>query len=97
MPVNDRDLLVVFEDCVHEITNLCDTRKRRIEELEASLKEKEEKMLQAERMMTELTTKYTNLLTAHQLADDKEAFQQARKQINKLVREVDLCIALLNE
>jgi len=97
MPVNDRDLLVVFEDCVHDLTNLCDKRKRRIEELEASLKEKEEKMQQAERMMAELSTKYTNLLTVHCLADDKEAFQQARKQINKLVREVDLCIALLNE
>ena len=97
MSVNDQNLLVVFEDCVHDLTKLCDERKRHIEDLELSLVEKDKKIQQAERMITALQTKYTNLLTARHLANDKEAFQQARKRVNKLVREVDLCIALLNE
>ena len=97
MSVNDQNLLVVFEDCVHDLTKLCDERKRRIEVLEFSLKEKDTKIQQTELMITALQTKYNNLLTARQLANDKEAFQQARKRVNKLVREVDLCIALLNE
>ena len=97
MSGNEQKLLVVLEDCLHDITKLCDERKRQIEALEASIKGKDEKIQQAEQMITELKTKYTNLLTAHRLADDKEAFQYARKRVNKLVREVDLCIALLNE
>jgi phage shock protein A len=97
MSGNEQNLLVVFEDCVHDITKLCSDRKRQIEELEASLKDKDEKIQQVEQMITALKTKYTNLLTARRLADDTEAFQQARKRVNKLVREVDLCIALLNE
>jgi phage shock protein A len=97
MAGNDRDLLVVLEDCVLDMKNLCDERKRRIVTLEASLKEKEERVLQTERSMAALKTKYDNLLTARRLADNKEAFQQTRKQVNQLVREVDLCIALLNE
>ena len=97
MSEEDRSLIVVFEDCMQDIFNLCDDRKRRIDELEASLKEKNEKILQAEQLMTALKIKYENLLTTRRLADDKEAFQQARKRVNKLVREVDLCIALLNE
>ena len=97
MSEDDRNLLVVFEDCTKDIMHLCDERKCRIGVLEASLKEKDEKILQTERMMTALKTKYDNLLIARLLAEDKEAFQQARKRVNKLVREVDLCIALLNE
>ena len=97
MSANDQNLLVIFEDCVHDLTKLCNERKRHIEDLETSLKEKDEKIQKAELMLTALQTKYTNLLTARQLADNKEVFQQARKRVNKLVREVDLCIALLNE
>ena len=97
MSGNEQNLLVIFEDRVHEIIELCRDRKRQIEDLEASLKIKDEKLQQAEQMVTALKTKYTNLLTARRLAEDKDAFQQARKRVNKLVREVDLCIALLNE
>jgi translation initiation factor 2B subunit (eIF-2B alpha/beta/delta family) len=97
MSENERGLLVIFEDCVHDLIKLCNERKRRIEELETSLKEKDEKIQQAERMMTTLKADYANLLIARRLADDKDAFQQARKRVSKLVREVDLCIALLNE
>ena len=97
MSGNEQTLLVIFEDCVHDIMKLCSDKKRRIEELEASLKEKDDKLQQAEKMATAWKSKYTNLLTARRLAEDKEAFQQARKRVNKLVREVDLCIDLLNE
>jgi len=97
MSTIDQNLLVNFEDYVLDITKLCNERKRHIEDLEASLREKDEKIQQAELMITALQTKYSNLLTARRLAEDKEAFQQARKRVKKLVREVDSCITLLNE
>ena len=97
MSENESDLLVVFEDCVRDLTKLCNNRKHRIEDLETLIKEKDEKIQLTERMITTLKTDYSNLLIARRLADDKEAFQQARKRVGKLVREVDLCIALLNE
>ena len=97
MPEHERNLLAVLEDCLNDLMKLCNDRKRRMEELESLIKDKDEKLLQAEQMITTLKTNYSNVLIARRLADDKEAFQQARKQVNKLVREVDLCIALLNE
>ena len=97
MSEDDRQLLVVFEDCLNDLTQLSNDRKRRIEDLEASLKEKNDKIQQIERMLTTCKADYANLLTARRLADDPEAFQLARKRVNKLVREVDLCIALINE
>ena len=97
MSEDDGKLLVVLEDCMNDLTKLCNDRQRRIEDLEASLNEKDEKLLQTERLLTTLKANYSNLLTARRLAEDQEAFQLARKRVNKLVREVDLCIALLNE
>jgi len=91
----DSFLLALFEDKIHELIGLCDERKRLIDNLELSLKEKEEAMQQNKREMTSLQTKYTNLLTARNLAQDIDGFKNAQKRVNKLVREVDACIALL--
>ncbi|MDR0574241.1 MAG: hypothetical protein LBG96_09480 [Tannerella sp.] len=97
MTEKENNLLAVFEERVHDLVKLCDDRKRHIEELEASLKEKDEIIRQTKHRIELLYTKYTNLLTARRLAENEEEFRNARKQVNKLVREVDTCIALLNE
>ena len=91
----DSFLLALFDDKVHELIRLCDDRKRLIDNLELSLKEKEERLQQSKREMTSLQTKYTNLLTARSLAQDEDGFKNAQKRVKKLVREVDECIALL--
>ena len=93
----EKNLLAVFEDRMRDLQQLCNERKRRIEELETSVKEKDILIHHAKQTILELQTRCTNLLTARRLAEDETAFQQARKRINKLVREVDLCIDLLNE
>ena len=97
MTEKENNLLAVFEERVRDLTKLCDDRKLYIEQIEASLSEKDEIIQQAKQSIEELQTKYTNLLTARRLAENKEEFQNARKRLNKLVREVDTCIALLNE
>ncbi|MDR2913901.1 MAG: hypothetical protein LBV74_03550 [Tannerella sp.] len=97
MTEKENNLLAVFEERVHDLTKLCDERKRHIEDLEISLREKDEIIQQAKQRIEALQTKYTSLLTARRLAEDEEEFQNVRKQVNKLVREVDTCIALLNE
>lgn len=97
MTEKENNLLAVFDERVHDLIKLCDNQKRHIEELETSLNEKDEIIQQAKQTIKALQAKYTNLLTARRLAEDKNEFQNARKRVNKLVREVDTCIALLNE
>ena len=97
MTEKENNLLAVFEERVRDLVKLCDDRKHYIEKMEASLNEKDEKIRQAEQTIEAFKAKYTNLLTARKLADDEEGFQNARKRLNKLVRKVDTCIALLNE
>ena len=97
MTEKENNLLAVFEERVHDLAKLCDDRKHFIEVLEASLKEKDETIQQAKQTIEALQSKYANLLTATHLAEDEKEFQNVRKRLNKLVREVDTCIALLNE
>jgi peptidoglycan hydrolase CwlO-like protein len=82
---------------MNELIKLYDEKKRHIEELEKSLKEKDEVIRQNKQTIEALQAKYTNLHTASRLAENEAEFQNARKRVNKLVREVDICIALLNE
>ncbi len=97
MTEKENNLLAVFEERVHDLSKLCDDRKRHIEDLEASLREKDEIIQEAKQRIKALQTKNTYLLTACKLAENEEKFQGVREQVNKLVREVDTCIALLNE
>ena len=97
MTDNENNLLAVFEERVRDLLKSCDDKNRRIEELEISLKEKNEEIQQSKQKFEALESKYKNLLMARRLIEDKEEFENAHKRINKLVREIDTCIALLNE
>jgi peptidoglycan hydrolase CwlO-like protein len=97
MNEKENNLLAVFEDRIHELIRLYDEKKRHIEDMERSLKEKDEIIWQNKQMIETLQAKYTNLHTARRLAENEVEFQNTRKRVNKLVREVDTCIALLNE
>ena len=97
MTEKENNLLAVFEERVQELVILCDDKQRYIDSLEASLNEKDEIIQQTKQALEALQSKYANLLTARRLIEDEEGFRNARKRINKLVREVDTCIALLNE
>ncbi len=59
------------------------------EELEKELNQKEEKLVKLEE-------KYSKLQLSGAIKGDEESTRLARKRINKLVREIDKCIALLN-
>ena len=91
------NLLAVFEERLRNLIKLCDEKDYLIKELEATLDEKKELIQKAKQTIEELETKNTYLLTARELTCNKEEFQKTRKRVNKLVREVDTCIALLNE
>ena len=97
MTEKENNLLAVFEERLRDLVKLCNEKECRIKELESSLNEQNEIIQQAKQTIEALQTKNTNLLTAQGFAFNDGEFQNARKRVNKLVREVDTCIALLNE
>jgi molybdopterin converting factor small subunit len=97
MTENEYKLLVVFEDRMREFIRLYGEKKHHIDDLKKSLKEKDEIIRQNKQTIEALQAKYTTLHTACRLADDEGEFQNVRKRVDKLVRELGICIDLIKE
>ena len=90
-------LMAVFEVRLHDLISVCEERMQTITELNKVLATKEEELEQALQMIQELNTRYDNVLTAKVVSADEGELKNAKMRLSKLVREVDKCIALLNE
>lgn len=75
----------------------CDEQNHKINELVQMLSQKEAELQQALRKIDELNAKCDSMLTARIVSTDEGDVKSARMRLSKLVREVDKCIALLNE
>ncbi|MBP3640439.1 hypothetical protein [Parabacteroides johnsonii] len=97
MTEDHKRLLAVFDVRVRDLMELCDRQKQKINELEDFLVQKEGELQQAMKTIEELNAKYDNMLTARVVSVNEGEMKSARMRLSKLVREVDKCIALLNE
>ncbi|EJX02099.1 hypothetical protein EVA_09796 [gut metagenome] len=97
MTEDHKRLLAVFEVRVRDLMAFCDSQKREIDELKESLTHKEEELRQANEMIGKLNAKCDDMLTARVLSVSELEMKQAKMRLSNLVREVDKCIALLNE
>ena len=71
-----------------------ESEKKLLEEKMASLKEEIARLGQEK---SELGRKNDSLEMANRILSGNDQNQEARKRINRLVREIDKCIALLNK
>lgn len=65
--------------------------------LKVNLEHKNEEIMQVHKDFLDLRNEYTNLETAAHLRGSLEKSEKAKQHINKLVREIDKCLTLLNE
>ena len=65
--------------------------------LKADLERKNEELMHAHKDILDLRSEYTKLETAVGLGGSPEKSEKAKLHINKLVREIDKCLTLLNE
>lgn len=97
MTEDSKRLLVSFESRFRELLAACERQKKRIQELEEALKMKNAELGKAFEDIKELNARCDNMLTAHVLSVREGEVRNAKSRVSKLVREVDKCIALLNE
>lgn len=97
MTEDQKRLLAVFEVRVRDLMELCNKQSHTIDELENTLFRKKAELKQAKNTIEELNTKCDKLLTARVVSVNEGEMKSARMRLSKLVREVDKCIALLNE
>ena len=97
MTEDQNRLLAVFEVRVRDLMALCDSQRQKIVELTGALNQTEETLQRTREEAAAWKAKFDNLLTAKVSSANEEEMNNARMRLSKLVREVDKCIALLNE
>lgn len=97
MEHNNNEILILLRDKIKRIINLFEAKKeecRVLSQQNAAL-EKENSRLKKE---TEtLTIQYNNLKLAKSLEGSLDNSHDAKLKVNRIVREIDKCIALLNK
>ena len=97
MTEEDRKLIGSFEGKLRHFMFLFDELKQENADLKHLLMQKEQEILQLEQSKKELEVQYTDLKMARTLSLYDKDIKDTKQRLSGLVREIDRCIALLNE
>ena len=97
MTEEDRKLIGSFEGKLRHFMFLYDELKQENADLKHLLAQKDEEISQLERSRKELEARYTDLKMARTISLYDKDIKDTKQRLSSLVREVDKCIALLNE
>ena len=97
MTEEEKKLLKSFETHLRHLIYLHDELKRENAELKKLLDNEKLKNEKVQAQYDELEVSYTNLKTATAISLNGSDVKETKLRLSKLVREVDKCIALLNE
>jgi len=97
MTVEQRKLLTTLEDKVRQLLALYRKTREEKEELARKLEETASRLSGTEKIVREWETKYEHLKLAKILTVSEQEAKQTQHNLSKLEREIEKCIALLNE
>jgi len=97
MTEEQRKIIRNFEVRVHQILLLCDKLKEENANLQSQLIAQKGINESLNKRNSQLQLKYDNLKIARMISVNPDDFKATKVRLSKLVREVDKCIALLNE
>ena len=97
MTEEDRKLISSFEGKLRHFMFLYDELKQENADLKHLLMQKEQEILQLEQSKKELEVQFTDLKMARTLSLYDKDIKDTKQRLSGLVREIDRCIALLNE
>ncbi|KAA6321708.1 hypothetical protein EZS27_028673 [termite gut metagenome] len=97
MTEDEKKRLSIFEARLRHLLFLYDELERENAKLNRLLKEEKEKYEKILGDYKELEAKYTNTKIAATINQTAKDVRETKLRLSKLVREVDKCIALLNE
>ena len=97
MTEEEKKFLNSFETQLRHLIYLHDELKRENAELKKLLENEKLKNEKVQAQYDELEVSYTNLKTATAISLNGSDVKETKLRLSKLVREVDKCIALLNE
>ena len=90
-------LIAIFESRVRHLMFICDDLKQKNNDLQHQLEVLGKSNKDLEEENKTIQNKYDNLKMARIISVKQDDLKGAKSRLSKLVREVDKCIALLNE
>ena len=97
MDSSKEDLILTLKSKIKTIIDLYENQKNINKELENNNRELKEKLILLENKVSDVEEKYENLRLARAIVSpDEEGTHEAKIKVNRIVREIDKCIALLN-
>ena len=97
MTEEQKKILNDFELRVKNLIAHCDKLKYKNKELEEKIALQDDEIEKMKVSIREWTLKYDNLKLAKIISTDDEEMKRTKKRLSGIVREIDKCIALLNE
>lgn len=97
MTEEDKKLVSSFEGKLRHFMFLYDELKQENAELKHLLTQKDEEIKQLELNQKDLEARYTDLKMARTLSLYDKDIKDTKQRLTSLVREIDRCIALMNE
>ena len=96
MTAEEEKILHLFETHVRQLIIKHKDTLEHNKELNQALTEEKTRVQELEQRIATLEQKYANLKMAKMIEITTAENQAAQKRINKLIREIDKCIALIN-
>lgn len=96
MAEEDKKLLSTFEARLRHLLYEYQQLKQRNEDLKTLIRKKDEIIEEMQSNYNNLNTKYANLKLAKIISINNSEAKDTKQRLSKLVREIDKCIALLN-
>jgi len=90
------ELINAFELKLRKLISEYESLREQNVELKAALERKQEDLMQAHQQFLEIRNNYDRLRVARNLGTSEEERVESKRRINKIVREIDKCIALLS-
>ena len=97
MTEEDKKLLDTFDGKVRHLVYLYNDLQEDNQTLKSALTEKENEIARLKQNILDLEEKYKSLKMARMISVNDKEIRDTKKELSDLVREVDKCIALLNE
>lgn len=91
------ELINAFEKKLRKLISEYQSLQTQNNKLQAELAQKHENLIIAHGEILELRKKNEHLSLANQLSVSGEGRAEAKKQIDRMVREIDQCLALLDD
>ena len=97
MTEEDKKVISTFEGKLRHFMFLYEELKQENVDLKQLLQKKEEEIKRLERDLKEASAQYTDLKMARTISLYDKDIKDTKQRLSSLVREIDKCIALLNE